>query len=113
MIGNPRRELSLLLQHAMVRDGLKNKAELSRRMGIPGQRVRSYIRGDCQAETDLEVIAAYLGMSLDELLDRMNTVRSPDVVPYFGHFPEMELVKLKKALDSYLENLGNNDAEAA
>lgn len=102
MLGDPRRELSLLLQQAMSRDGLKTAAELARRIGIPGQRVRSYIRGDCRAETDLEVIAAYLGLSLTELLDKMGTVRSPDIVPYLPMMPESELSRLKDALDKLL-----------
>lgn len=103
MLGDPRRELSLLLQQAMERDGLKTAAELARRIGIPGQRVRSYLRADCRIETDIDPVAKYLGLSISELLDRLGTVRSHDIVPYLPKMPESELSRLKQALDKLAE----------
>ena len=99
LLGDERRELSLILKRAMEEDGIGSAEELARRIGLPAQRIRSYLRMECKPRLELTKIAHYLGLTTDQLLDKINRYRPADVLEAIYKLPSEERLEIQEKLD--------------
>ena len=67
-----RDRLKAILYDLKDKSGCRNAAELAQRIGIPGQRLRSYMRGQNTAQGEsLRKIEEFMGLPEGELLTRL------------------------------------------
>lgn len=106
------KKLSDLLTGLM---GNRKAAEMAREMGVNGQTLRAYIRGDINSPTKefLYEVAKYMGIDLESLLTQITTdkpisafkeasalyyINASDAIPKLEKMPPQEKLKVAKYL---------------
>jgi hypothetical protein len=94
---HPERDrLAAILRDLQDSSGCQSASELARKIGIPEQRFRSYMRGQNTAQGEsLEKIEAFMGLKSGELWERLykddEAIRSAtELVPLFNKLTQSE-----------------------